>query len=714
MAAYMQWLNGYFLRKRLAFPSLARAAVQGLKYFMLELPDIGDDPRIAKYLVLRLVELLPRELQESLAADQDFMRVFGDSQASVVGVGPLKFEEEAYWKAAASAVNGVRAELSSFDDHTTVAFEPRPSAPGGASFRIVAPGTAQAGVVANEDLALLLESPSERESALNERREQFDCSKGEFSRLVTRIASMNEPRERVQEAERWVGSSYSTYLQELWNKLDKGGFKPEDLLPTDAEGILRYVRLRARPAQGADFVSEFEKGTEVLLGDEEPAVARERLIALPCPLPDSAFGLMRGLAAGIRREVLKKLLRLPTTPVSVAHLIRLLLEFQDDNASYLKCARRLARNALGSDGLDRSRALHALLRWVNDLFGNWQPARSWSPSYRLAMVWLHAHRVLVSFLGRGAPASWLADHFEQDQHHLPWEMFEREEAYWRDAAHARRVSAKCIALVSLGDSFRRFPDAVNDSIREAAQPLAFFEASGQQLPNYELCYGQLGTTDSLGSFFGPGRAERISSLLIPAQSSTFDEASLEAGLRGTVDILTKKRDAAAAWVSIRFVLGDLPIFDWMSAPLGKAARETDFVRLCEQDATSGLAAFHAACSVAAQSGDTELVVRTKNETVRIAALFASDTEGHLIANTDEAIGVVLTELAECTLILARADKDSASISSVFSEEMCRVVRAWPSSASLLRSMGEWFYADLPPAQRPGILKLVALLRAHAN
>ena len=56
-------------------------------------------------------------------------------------------------------------------------------------------------------------------------------------------------------------------------------------------------------------------------------------------------------------------------------------------------------------------AFIALLRWIDAEFSYWSAAEEWSPPTRLALTWVHTHRLFSTFIAAAADPDWIREAF---------------------------------------------------------------------------------------------------------------------------------------------------------------------------------------------------------------------------------------------------------------------------------------------------------------
>jgi hypothetical protein len=217
--------------------------------------------------------------------------------------------------------------------------------------------------VRDEILAILGDSAAAREAILRRNRLWFDCPEGEFERAVAEIASGEDPQRRLDETEARRSSSAAAFYTNLHNKLAQHPvFKLPDLRPPDAEALVRHLRLRSGAGSGEAFQTALDAAADALIREEGLLAAIERLAGLPVPLPTPLIEAVASLSTLERCSLFRRLLRVPSSPPSKMHVIRLLSRFGEDTQSYFRLARRIGTRLFAAQEAEEFEAFTAVLK----------------------------------------------------------------------------------------------------------------------------------------------------------------------------------------------------------------------------------------------------------------------------------------------------------------------------------------------------------------
>ena len=728
---YFEWLQSRLLRQRFDVdPPLLAAVADILKKVFLDVRERGMHTqgekkalKAAVVIVLqRFYQDLPNPIRDELSRDADFMAGIGLKSLSAISIGDLSFEAEDFFRVAAEAINGRRAKIRPTGSIARVFFEPpeAPSPPGAFSF--AHPLTGQKQNVANPELALLRESATEREDLLRRNRDWFDCLEPDFERAVAEIASEDNPRIRIEQADSWRRSSAEVHYRELHEKLrGKRSFLLADLIPPSVDGLLRHLRLPSAPSPGLEFKQLITSAAESLADTEDLPTAISRLASLPVALPSTAVSIIQRLDLKEKRVLLKRLVHMPGSPISQVHLIRLLLHELVELPPSGRLARRIVRRCVSSENTAAVEAFLAMLRWTAEECAQLPSIRSLPPAIRITIAWLHTHRLFSILSSLGAAPDWCRDFFGKEKQQAPVEIFERDLSWWFDVAHPRELNPVTVLLGGMSYALCGGPEGfVSDDLRRIFLGLAFPEVEGTPLPALPLIRDSARAPDSLGSFFGGDRGEGLSSLIGTDEARSFSSESLRALADQAIKGLAQSGKSFGYWAQLHATLGGLPPYDELIAPLKSALTGTDYSGLLREDANCAILAMHVASLQSINLADESLRQSLKGHLLKMAGFLASQdqkpraTEGRNVSGPrQEPLREPFFMLLDSALNLSIA-VGSASDRSVaeFAALATKLLEAWPGMIPVCRPTFQRLCEGLPVSQSKDLWPLLVRLRAE--
>ncbi|MBA2712652.1 MAG: hypothetical protein H0U55_03735, partial [Rubrobacteraceae bacterium] len=709
---YLDWLHERVLSKRFgADPDLVPRVADSLKEYFTDMRENieGQEQARAAGLLLRLfLRDLPEPLQEELGSDAELAGIMGIEHTTVATIGDVPFIRDEFCRAAGEAVNGREVKISRIDQDSEVTFASLEDHDGKVGMRLVLPNGGEDMIVADDVLAMLSESVAEREAALSRNRAWFDCPDNEFEHAVAEIASGESPQRRLDEAESWRSSSPAVFYANLHAQLSQyRALKLSELRPPNGGALARHLRLPPDVGQGQGFVDALDAAADELIEEEGLFATIERLAGLPVSLPTSVIEAVASLSVTERCSLFRRLLRVPGSPASKMHIIRLVIRFSDDTQAYYRLARRIGARLFGAREAEEFEAFTAVLKWVNDDFDLWPDARSWTAPVRLAMVWTHTHRLFAILVSTGATTSWIRETFARTGgHQMTSEVFDRDPDYWLDVVHPRRIDRSAFLLAGLSYGF-------GDEAQMFGNEASLENTDG--LPELALLRDPTLARNNLGSFLGGNRGEKLSSLLGFEQASLYSRQALKSLVENKLADLGEPDQEHLVWASIHAVIGDLPPYEDLVDRLVEAVRQTDFVDLMRSNAQTGLLALHTAAQLAPNVGDEALRSRLKGQLVGVARMLGeadSGPDGGRTRVEELMERPELSPLLDGALALAVAADSSERVHSEFAALIGELVSVWPSTVTLFKLTVLRLCEELPVSQSKHYWPLLIRLRAE--
>jgi hypothetical protein len=718
---FFQWLFNRILRKRFeADPLLVASIADILKKTIFSSSDevLKKEP---KGMVIRVLQLfykdLPEDLKRELARDSDFMAAIGIKFMTTVTISNWNFDPEDFWKAASEAINGRESNIRPIESDIGLTFQPLEESAERGVFCVIEPVTGKRNIVKNEELELLLESPVERESVLRRNRHWFDCPSETLEKVIAEIASMEDPRRRIDAIEAWRKSSAASYYQRLCEKLEeRKPLKYSDLLPPDPEGLLRHLRLTSNTGRGEEFLQALDTATANLLREESLMTAIDRVAGLPVPLPKSLVHALADLSSNDRYGLIKRLFRNAGSPLSKIHLVFILIQFGPEKR-YLRLARRVIKSLLSDVGSEEFEAFWVILNWTNNEFCNLSQIQHWPAHIRLAVVWFHAHRLFATFTSLGAPLAMLKEDFRHTPQRIPVEFFTRNIDYWFDIAHPRHINKVKLFLSGLSYSLsEKAKEILNEGLRSLIEGIAFPEKDAQRLPALDLLRDSTLARNSLSTFLGGDYQENLRFLINAEGQDESTRSSFQTVVENAINKLTLAKEDFSAWALLHAVLGDLPPYQAISEPLRAILRDTDYGSLFEKDIICGALALQVASLQAINLPNQDLCNHLKDQIIRISKFLANQqTAKGASSSREEAFTNPIESglfLLEPALNVSLAGKPPQGSIAEFVALLTQIVDVWPTVVSIYKSSIQRLCEELPVSLAGQFWPLLVRLRAE--
>jgi len=684
---YFRWLEIRVLRDRFAAdPGLLVATTEtwrALLTMILQHADSDEQRLVMTMVIQQLHEVLPARIRREFERDKDFMRRIGLPRTTVITIGDLRFPADGFWWAAAAAVNGKPAALQALEFRASIIFRPWRDSKGRRLCRFDHPITGRSTTFGDDTFGLLRRSRRAREETLRLLRLPLDCPDTTFERVVGEISAIAKPAQRMRVLQSWLASSTAAHFDQLYRRL-AGHEEPlllDELLPADAEGLLRHFRLSADIGPGTAFGDALAETARDLAEHDGLREALTRLAGLPVPLPLPLLVALGELEPAARHRLLKELLATPGSPLSRLHLARVLVFFGDERPAYGRLARRLLATLVGTEGRDAIAAFLYLVKWICDELGRRAASRVWPSHLRLAVAWGCAHRLFAIFTAIGTPTEFIAETFGTHAARTSPDWTNWATDLCCDITHPRQLSLLSFLLMGVAYAVEGDGDLIDTALRERLLDEAYPKMAGQPTPALSLLRDSTQAHNGLDSFLGGDRGERLAAILGETAAAPFGRSSLCDVIVWAVDQVASAGADSAGWVQLHAILGDLPPYPEVADQIADALKEIDIAAICRRDASVGSVAVEVAALRALHVEDEGLREGLRTQLVAIASCLAEPDESPPDVSGVEHAGT-LDELRrailEAGLLLAAASRrDPGGVLDVFASTITRVVAAWP-------------------------------------
>ena len=560
---YLEWVNNRILNNLIIEdPPIALTITDLVKATLRNCVSVvrSETETVVYRLVCReIYEGLPEAIQTELSADTDFMQAIGLETRLAIWVGNAFFAPEEFWQAAASALNGNETEITSLEQNLKFVFGPTMDDRDVPAVNVHDPRIEKDVRITGDEFALLAESITEREAALRRHREWFACEDETFDRAVAEIATCEEPYQRIEMAESWKQQSPIVFYRTLYTDLgQRQRTRIDYLLPPNADRLLQYFRLKPDAKAGHDFHDALSAAVETVIRENGILAAIDRFSGLPVPIP-AFLEAARELSASDRRPLIQKLLRIPGTPISKLHFIRLLVSWADEDPAFKRLAQRVVKSLFGEQATKEYKAFKAILDWSVYEFDQWKETRSWSTVIKLCMVWSHAQRIFTIFTAAGAPLEWIKNTFSQLNIRISATFFERVPEFWYDVAHPRQLNGLRYLIsglaYALGDEASDF---ISEQVIENLTRESTILVDNYMWPHPTLLRGLTQTHNALESFLGGNLSKDLLRLNQHELAEATTEEALHSLVESAICSLMETPADFSAWLLLHGVLGDRP------------------------------------------------------------------------------------------------------------------------------------------------------------
>ncbi len=695
--AYFTWLNDRLLQRRFsADPQLLISCTDSLKSLFQNTKENiqGKQDSIAiDWLLQTYYDDLPEQIQQELQRDSNFMSNFDLGFIRVISVADLVFQPRQFFEAAHKAINGNKATIVPVHSKTKIIFEPVENE---LAFSFVHPGTNEKAKIVNERLVLLLDSPIEREKMLYQQRHWFDCSEKELRQAISLIAVTEDILRRVEIADQWIESSPYLYYKNLYEQMiETQQIHFPSLIPPNADRLLSHYRLLPTTGTGRAFVESFALASTTLLQEEGLGTAIHRLVGFPVSLPISVLEAIGDLTESEAKKLVRDLLKSAGSPLSKIHLIKILVHLGQQNISYYRLARRIAKGFFAERGMEEFLAFSNLLRWITKEFNHWSESDRLQPHMLLAMAWAHTHQIFSIFTALNIPLDWIAETFERSNRRLPTETFNRINAQWFDIAHPRRLDFPVFILMGLADSIGQSADVILDqNLGETIVQIGFQILNEHILPAVQFLSDNQCASNSLETFMGNSYSEALTSIFGEELTTVFRNWQHQDFAHQAILTLIEKPNNFSSWFTLRVILRDLPPYVSVRDELTQLLIQTQFTNLLENEPENGLATLEFAAMQLLHLWNEELNQHVKVHFAQTIEHLANQAETHENGQ-NSILGSWEYRLIEIALNISSCNQTIDERVLEFRDFLSQIINLLPQSRQLARTIVQTLCEELP-------------------
>jgi len=379
----------------------------------------------------------------------------------------------------------------------------------------------------------------------------------------------------------------------------------------------------------------------------------------------------------------------------------------------------LLQDLLGDRGQAHFKLFLAILGWSESRLAYSPGVVQMSPEARLAIVWIHAHRLWQILQEAAAPVDWLTEFFHQAPRQVPHDILTAHGEYWFDITHPRRIARPSFLISGLSYSLMgQLRGAVDNETQAAIRDLLMTSVHDTRFPALELLRDPSLCTNGLGSFLGGNRCEDFVFLLHEEADRRQLLLSPRERAESALVQLSSGQDWASGWLTLYAVIGDLPLYDTLRQHFRSIVLQTCFSDLIAQSPQSGLIALVMACEQAAQFADSEVVSHLSDELSKTAGVLtareASGQNKRARADTeaDESLQLWPLVLEAAThLAIAHEQAGMGKAGTEFTSVVMKLTGTWPSVSADVRQLIQHLCEQLPIEDAIELYPLLERLRA---
>jgi hypothetical protein len=350
-----------------------------------------------------------------------------------------------------------------------------------------------------------------------------------------------------------------------------------------------------------------------------------------------------------------------------------------------------------------------LLQLVNNAFSFRTDIKEWSVPVKLAMIWVHASRLQNLLDVPGLKLQEFTDNlWASVQSQVNPERLNRNPEFWDDVLHPHWLDRVVLTVHGLASLLRdKSPEVLNQAgVVGRIRAFAVKVVEEHQVPNPQLFRDSMLARDSLKSILGGDRGHCLAPLFGSELAQYLESASLKSILEGAIQNLQSDPTALAQWSWLNAVVGDLPIYEDLKAPLKQVIGELNIAALFKIKPELALLALEVASNQINYLGDYKVQSYLENQLIRFAEVLA-EQDGQ--ENVDESTIALLIETIFRLCVRPRNPRETSQSAA---ELLIRLLNSWQQLADTYIYRGLFqLIQELPTEQLHGFWKAFLHLRA---
>ncbi|MFP5263693.1 MAG: hypothetical protein ACLGJB_17570 [Blastocatellia bacterium] len=657
---------------------------------------------------------LPKQLTDELKLNPEIMDWIGISLVDSVQYDKLVFSASDFWVAVKKAINGDVAPIFSLDQDTEYIIKKKASDDSNLTIEIQDAIGMVVGKISDPIFGLLSQDPNDREAVLKRFRFWFDSRQDVFEKQISEIIAIEDPVKRIKHVDPWRKHSAEVFYRNLYEKIRTSKeFDWSDLLPPSADGLVRHFRLEAPLYNGNDFHAIISHSALLLLSEEGLETTLYRLTCLPLKIPKFVLEELEKLPSLDRNNLLKKLSSQCASPVSKLHLIDIGMHLASIDTGAVEFAKLAITELFNQEkGGDEFRLFKAILEFTNDEFGYWAETKDWPPIIRLVMVWAHTSKLHNLFHAVNVIPDKLAEGFESQDSPISIEVLSREPEYWNDVLHPHRLNRPVFLIhaVSYVLLHQRLEALGDLDIASLIREKAFTKGPEGKFPAIPLLVDPNLLTDKLGSFLGGDRGELLTSVL-GEEGRILNSSNLKNNVEQALERLKVDVSDYYAWVIIRAVLGDMPIYSEFQEDLKTILGGIDLISIYRNKPTIALQFLYLASSQLPYFGDDNLRSRYIMNLIHLARMEAGKKKDDAQSSEHFSVTDKIDGWFNIALALSIRPGDPRSSSKAFGEIIQSLLTVMPSIADHMGHIVLKLVFELPLRQLHGLWPVLLATRS---
>lgn len=679
LQSYRQWLQKEIADYRLEKDDRLLQLIAGfLSVMLMQLVDDAAknksiDLESSRSLMRILVNKLPETIKQKLIENEAFCQRLGIKMASVVTIGGLDFEADQLWPAIAKAATNGKAHVMPLKGSKQLTLTRDTS-----KKSYIRLSGALTGSFSDSIIRLLDKSSARRRKVLLANQDWLDIPPVERKVLTEEITTTASLSDRMKMFQNTRDASAEFYYSCLKDKLEQGEQLSLDaFMPPPALSLMKHLRLPSDPT--LSFPEKCAAASNTLISERGWMFAFLRLAGIPVALPEPVVEAVRVASETHYDKIVTMLTEQKGSPVQMIQALSLLViitpkkDFHQHLNDVLEGWHRVAKSFV------------SVLRWTEFAIQNDDTWTQLPVSERLALVWMHADRVIRIFVSQHIDLEQVETRFAENLPSRPVEQTMRfDSMYDESPVNPRSIDNAAILYFGLRQVLQD-RDANQFLLEEHVEKISnllMIDTDNSRILSPWLFMAKNTAFNQVGSYFVEPPIGLFNESEGPNEQHIADLQE-----KAFADLETEP-NSAICWSFMKLFMTS----GMMESQREKMSAITTRLNLLEmisrKEADIALLQIIGTCIL--QIGASESRIQFINQLTELAAYFSDKYSGkvqRVASPKEDASCNALWQLVEGAAAISR-NNDLTEAFGGFGEILVRLANAWPGATSLLREVAD--------------------------
>lgn len=605
----------------------------------------AESGQVMRVLSERLYRDLPDPIKVLLEQDKEFLQNIGIETISVIQISGILFPSRRFWNQFSRVISGESQVIQSVQPESEILFSPFISKDtSGGTF--VHPKTKQEIIFKSTDLAFLVNG--NYEAWIEENISSFsELTRQKLKEQVHQISNRKDPADRLELLDKFRKSSIGNIYVNLEDELLKTQtLNFTHLNPPSLESVAVFCGFKNNRKKISKVSELLNQGAKNLRSNLGLFSAISRFSAFPVAMPIFLIEEIRNLTRDERNALFVEMFNSLITPVSRAHVIKILIEYPDERDK----TTRLINSFFSEEVKNEISAFLQLLAWVTDELDSQQGSKSWLTETKLLLAWEHSNQLFSIFKRSSVPFDWLYSVLKEKRSSSPLRyIFSAQPLAWKDIAFGGNLdwlSFKILGLNYALQGHNKLPSELHANLLAEIFPWN----ENLLFPSLDLLKDHSIYSNQLASFLGNETPESLQNLLTKEvdRLSILNSSSLRNLANSAIELLvnptSNPASFASGWQLLLGIYQSHVLPDNLIESFEGAVSTFDFESFAKENPTIGfMSFFFSTCQSLCLSSNTQNHLRSQISIMaKVGSTLNYETENSTrTISRDEVITILL-------------------------------------------------------------------------